>query len=142
MASPVNDRNRSPAGDQSDGARVYVTNACSGSTSVINASTLTVTKTIATSSGRGVAITLNGARAYVTNTASSSVSVIDTATNKVTATIPVGGGPEGVAITPYGDHVYVTATKAGGVAVIDTSTNTVTKTVDRVGLAPVGVAIG
>ncbi|WP_240805642.1 YncE family protein [Streptomyces sp. A1547] len=120
----------------------YVTNAFSGTVSVIDTATNTVTATIPVGSRpEGVAVTPDGTRVYVANSDGTTVSVISTASNAVTATITVGRGPRGVAITPDGTRAYVTNSISGTVSVISTATNTVTATVS-VGMAPRGVAVG
>jgi YVTN family beta-propeller protein len=121
--------------------RAYVTNLISGTVSVIETATNTVTATIPVgSSPRGVAVSPDGTRAYVTNESSDTVSVIDTATNTVTATIPVGDGPDSVVVTPEGTRAYVANQGSGTASVIDTATNTVTATIP-VGSSPRGVAV-
>jgi YVTN family beta-propeller protein len=70
-----------------DGSKVYVVNEGSGSVSVIDTATNTVTTIPVGQSPKGVAVTPDGSKVYVVNEGSSSVSVIDTATNTV---IPTG----------------------------------------------------
>jgi YVTN family beta-propeller protein len=75
----------------------YVTNYGSGTVSVIDEATNTVTANIAVGSGpTGVAVNPATNTAYVTNYGSGTVSVIDEATNTVTATIPLPVGAVGV----------------------------------------------
>jgi YVTN family beta-propeller protein/cysteine-rich repeat protein len=126
-----------------------VTNANSGSVSVINTATNTVIKTIVLPTGSGpvrIAITPNGDKAYVSDDVSDSVWVIDTATNMITPTSPIpfasGTGPSGVAVTPDGLKVYVALYYSNdAVAVIDTATDMVSDTITGVGPLPDGVAI-
>ena len=119
----------------------YVVNHGSGSVSVINTATNTVTATIKIGSDPELeAMTPNGKRLYVANGGSDTVSVINTTTNRVAATIKVGPFPNGVAVTPDGRTVYVTNLNADTVSVISTATNRVTTTI-RVGRAPIGVAV-
>jgi YVTN family beta-propeller protein len=74
-----------------DSGHAYVTNAGSGSVSVIDIGSNTVTVTISVgTSPQGVAVTPDGRYAYITNRDSSRVSVIDIASNTVAATILVG----------------------------------------------------
>ena len=118
----------------------YVTNAGSGTVSVINTATNSVLTTVPVGvSPEQVAVSLNGLFAYVTNPGSDNVSVIDTATNTVVATILVGTGPAGIAATPNG-AVYVANSGSNNVSVIDTATNTVVATI-VVDSGPAGVAI-
>ncbi|MFF1626199.1 beta-propeller fold lactonase family protein [Streptomyces sp. NPDC058272] len=126
-----------PAAAQ-DNTFAYVTNDSSGTVSVIDTATNTVTATIPVGTApQGVALTPDGTRVYVTNSGSDTVSVIDTSTNTVTATVPVGVGPRGVAV---GGSVYVTNAGSDTVSVIDTSSNTVTATIP-VGDFPQGVGV-
>jgi YVTN family beta-propeller protein len=82
-----------------DGTRAYITNNGSGTVSVINTTTNTVTGSPITVglTPFGVGITPDGTRAYVANQGANTVSVIDTATNTASA-ITAGTGPFGVAI--------------------------------------------
>ncbi|WFB09936.1 beta-propeller fold lactonase family protein [Streptomyces sp. LX-29] len=124
-----------------DGLRAYVTNSGSGTVSVIDPATNTVSATVTVGTGPwGVAVHPDGTRAYVTNSTAGTVSVINTATNTVTATVTVGTTPRGVALTPDGTRAYVANSGSGTVSVINTATNTVTATV-TVGTGPWGVAV-
>lgn len=121
-----------PAGATSN-CFAYVTNADSGTVSVIDTATNTVSATITTGDVPvGVAVAPDGATAYVTNVASDTVSVIDTATNAVTGTI-TSPDPVAVAVSPNGATAYVAnGGSTNTVSVIDTATNTVTATIDDV----------
>ncbi|MFD4620355.1 YncE family protein, partial [Streptomyces sp. NPDC058475] len=67
-----------PAAAQ-DNTFAYVTNDSSGTVSVIDTATNTVTATIPVGTApQGVALTPDGTRVYVTNSGSDTVSVIDT----------------------------------------------------------------
>jgi YVTN family beta-propeller protein len=124
-----------------DGSFALVASNDSGTVSVINTSTNTVTATIPVGSPSGVAISPDGSFAYVTGIGEGGpVSVINTKTFAVTATITVGAFPVGVAISPDGSFAYVTNSGGNTVSVIKTSTNTVTATIS-VGNTPSGVAI-
>jgi len=136
-----------------DDKKVYVTNAVSGTVSVIDTSQRTVIKTIAVGTEpTGCALTLDGAKLYVANLASDSVSVIDTGNDSVVKTIAaVGAKPRAIAIAEAGGKtkVYVTQFLAqlvddargvdqkegrddgreGRVSVIDASTDTLVKTI-------------
>ena len=102
-----------------DGNYAYVTNESSGTVSVIEISTNTVTATVTVgSSPVGIAITPDGNYAYVTNYGSGTVSVIQINTDTVTATVTVGTDPIGIAITPDGNYVYVANKDSGNVSVI------------------------
>ncbi len=113
----------------------YVTNYSSGTVSVIDTASNTVTATLAVGSGpERVAFTPDGSKAYVTNSLSNTVSVIDTSTNMVVATIPVGSSPAGEDISPDGTKVYVATT--GAVWIVDTASDTVSGTFPVVGGNP------
>ena len=95
-----------------DNKKAYVTNALSGSVSVIDAATYKVLKTISVGTEPfGCALTFDGAKLYVANLFSNNVSVISTATDTVSKTIEgVGVQPRGIAIASVGGDtkVYVT----------------------------------
>ena len=143
-----------------DGSLAYVSNQISGTVSVIDTATHTVTDTnpatpevdpISFGSGTiRVAFSPDGSLAYIT--AFGSVAVIDTAThtfidaNPATPavdniSVPGGGSVTSVAFSPDGSFAYVTNTGSRTVTVIDTATHTrvdinpATPTVDRI---PVG----
>ncbi len=102
-----------------DDKKVYVTNAVSGTVSVVDASQRAVIKTIAVGTEpTGCALTLDGAKLYVANLGSNDVSVIDAATDSVVKTIAaVGAKPRAVAVAEVGGKtkVYVTQFLAQGV---------------------------
>jgi serine/threonine-protein kinase len=113
-----------------DGRHAYVTNNNSGSVSVIDTDSDSVTATVTVGTApSGIAVAPDGRHAYATNQASGSVSVIDTDSNTVTATIPVGQGPGDIAVSPDGRRAYTTNRLSGSVSVIDTGSTTVTATV-------------
>jgi YVTN family beta-propeller protein len=122
----------------------YVANNGSGTLSVIDAATNTVTATVNVASGpTGVAVDPLTGVVYVTNTDSDSVSVVSPTTDAVTTTIPLafGAAPMGIAITPNGASAYVADAGTNTVSVVDTSTNAVTVTIP-VGSTPEAVAAG
>jgi YVTN family beta-propeller protein len=160
----ANDRNRKltevPVGDEPrcvaitpDDKKVYVTNAVSGTVTVIDARARTVMKSIAVGTEpTGCALSLDGAKLYVANLGSGSVSVIDTHGDAVTKTIAgVGDKPRAIAVAEVGGKtkVYVTQWLAqlvddarpidqkegrddgreGRVTVIDGATDSVSKTI-------------
>ena len=108
---PVGDEPRCVAITPDD-KKVYVTNAVSGTVSVIDARSYNVTKTIPVGTEpTGCALTLDGAKLYVANLGSDSVSVIDTHTDTVAKTITnVGAKPRAIAVAEVGGKtkVYVT----------------------------------
>src|SRR5208282_4097952 len=106
----------------------YITNANSGTVSVINTATNMVVGSPITVGNFpfGVAVTPDGSKVYVANQYDGTVSVIATATNMVVGSpITVGNGPVGVAVTPDGSKVYVANEGDSTVSVISTATNTV-----------------
>ncbi|MGH3266621.1 MAG: hypothetical protein ACRDNS_32075, partial [Trebonia sp.] len=114
----------SPTGPEA--GEVYVSNETSGTVSVINPATITVTATITVGSEpAGVAVSPTGPEAgevYVSNETSGTVSVIDPATNTVTVTTTVGSEPAGVAVSPTGPEageVYVSNETSGTVSILD-----------------------
>jgi YVTN family beta-propeller protein len=136
-----------------DYKKAYVSNAVSGSVTVVDAAKYNVLKTISVGAEPfGCALTLDGAKLYVANLSSNSVSVIDTASDAVAKTIDnVGEKPRGVAVAEVGGQtkVYVTQFLAqlvsdaraidqkegrddgreGRVTVINAATDTVAKTI-------------
>ena len=89
------------------GTVAYVTNFSSGTVSVVNTSTGTVTATVTVGSEPwGVAVDPVLPVAFVANLGGG-VSVVNTSTNTVTATIGAGAGPYGVAFNPAGTDAYV-----------------------------------
>jgi YVTN family beta-propeller protein len=122
---------------QPPGQFAYVTNADSGTMSVIDLSTNTARLTMPiTPQGRAelasptyVAITPNGGFAWATYGTSSTASVVNTSTNLLMASVPSGLDANGVAISPDGTTAYVVSNSLGGIAVVDTKTNKVTRVV-------------
>ena len=132
-----------------DYRKAYVSNALSGTVSIIDAVTYKVLKTVTVGTEPfGCALTLDGGKLYVANLFSNNVSVINTATDTVVKTIDgVGIQPRGIAVTE--SKVYVTQFlaqtrtdprpieakegsddgKEGRVTVISAATDTVLKTI-------------
>ncbi len=111
-----------------DDREAYVTNAISGTVSVIslngNMSSLAATIPVGTEP-RGCAVTPNGERLYVANHTEGTVSAINLETRQVVGTVDVGGNPIALAITNDGDtedideRVFVTQFYAQAVAGAD-----------------------
>ena len=136
-----------------DDRKIYVTNAVSGTVSVIDANQRTVIKTVTVGTEpTGCALTLDGAKLYVANQGSNDVSVIDTGSDTIVKSIvAVGSKPRAIAIAEAGGKtkVYVTQFLAqptddarsvdqkegrddgreGRVSVIDASNDTLIKTI-------------
>ena len=93
-----------------NGTLAYVANAVSGTVSVINLQTLTVTTTISVGvEPAAVALSPAGSLLYVANSASNSLSVINTATNTLVSPTPTtvdlspfGTAPRAIAVTNNG----------------------------------------
>jgi YVTN family beta-propeller protein len=126
---------------------VYVTNAASGSVSIIDTTTQQVTATVPAGSGpEGLAFTPDGALAFIASTGSNAVSVIDSdplspTYNSLLASIPVGSQPYGVAVTPDGNFAYVTNQCSNNVYKIDAHAFAVVGSPIPVGANPLGIAI-
>ncbi len=109
-------------------ATVYVANFGSGTVSVIDAGSNTVTATIPVGIHPwGEVVNPAGTRLYVANEASSTVSVINTMANTVVDTIATTGLPRALAINSAGTTLFV-----GGfdkVQMVNTATDTVTATI-------------
>lgn len=88
-------------------AEAYVTNAVSGTVSVIALTGVNAFKVVAEipvgTEPRGIAVTPNGTALFVANHTAGTVSKIDVATRTVIDTGVVGGNPYAVAITNDGD---------------------------------------
>jgi YVTN family beta-propeller protein len=103
----------------------------SGTVSVIDTATNTVTKTIEVGlHPTGMALSPRGDRLYVANANSDTISAIDTATDEVKATLHVGladkdgapvlgSSPNAIAVSPDGRTLYVANASQNAVAVID-----------------------
>jgi len=101
------------------GTVAYVANQRTGTVSVIDTATNTVTGTIPVGSNPyGVAVNPSATMVYAVNNTGGSLSEIETATNTVAATIPVGTGPHDVALSPDGTVAYVTNGGSNTVSVL------------------------
>jgi YVTN family beta-propeller protein len=106
--------------------------AITGTVSVVDLSTMTVTATISTGL-HPTGMALYGRSLLVANTYSDSISIIDTATNKVTRTIPLGlpisvpgagqpaygAAPNSIAVDARKGTAYVALYNANAVGVVD-----------------------
>ena len=153
-----------------NGAFVYSINYVNGNPgtgtmSVINTATNTVTATITGFSGPfAIAITSTGRYAYVTNFGSNNfapfgntVSVVDLCANAIVDTIDLGIQPSGIVIPPYSCYAYVTnyntlyrvgaptfsglTAGQGTVNIINLKTNEVVAPTILVGQSPANIAV-
>jgi YVTN family beta-propeller protein len=109
------------------GNQVFVTNHDSGTVSVVNASTGTVTTVVHVGTfPSSVAIAPSGNQAYIS--VSAGIAVLDTTTDRLVATIALPSQPIGVAFLPDGQTAYALDAPSN-VSVIDTATNSVTATI-------------
>jgi YVTN family beta-propeller protein len=122
---------------QPPGQFAYVTNADSGTMSVVDLSSNT-TKLVmpitplglaAPVSSTFVAITPNGGFAWATYGPASTTSVVNSSTNLLMASVPTGLDANGVTVSPDGGTAYVVSNSLGGIALVDTMTNKVTSVV-------------
>jgi YVTN family beta-propeller protein len=128
---------------------LYVTNAQSNTTSVINASTNQVVGTIPVG-GEPTGITYDpfDNAVYVANTSSNSTSVISCENDSLVSTVPVGAFPVGIMVDPVNDLVYVANSGSaegslvnGTISVIQPSNNSLKATIPNVGAAPWSLAL-
>ena len=83
----------------------YVTNAISGTVSVVNLAQRRVVKTISVGTEpRGCALTPSGALLYVANHTEGTVAIVDTDSRTVVGKVNVGRNPTAIAITNDGDN--------------------------------------
>lgn len=122
---------------QPAGQFAYVTNADSGTMSVVDLSTNTTKLTAPIAPpGRAVlasptfiAITPNGGFAWAVYGPASATSVFNTSTNLLVASVPTGIDANGVTISPDGSTAYIVSNSLGGIELVDTKTNRVTRVV-------------
>ncbi|HTX62955.1 MAG TPA: hypothetical protein VMD28_04920 [Acidimicrobiales bacterium] len=131
-----------------DGLDVYVTDSAAGTVSVIDATTLRVTRTITVGQlPWTVVLSSSGATAYVADPDSDAVSIIDTASGSV-STLTIVGDPESLALSPNGTTLWVGQGEGSHVVVVTTSNDTETGAVELGfsgpqsgdGLEPTGLA--
>ena len=124
---------------QPPGQLAYVTNADSGTMSVVDLSTNSTKLTMPiaplgqaeVASLTFVAITPNGGFTWATYEHSSSAAVVNTSTNLLTASVPSGLDANGIAISPDGALAYVVSNSLGGIVLVDTKTNKPTRVVGQ-----------
>nr|WP_252187757.1 cadherin-like beta sandwich domain-containing protein [Anaeromonas frigoriresistens] len=119
-----------------DGSKAYVANY-DYSISVINTSSLEVTKSIRTI-GRPMALVNVGSDIYFVKKESNKISIIDTITDKLkTETIEYDsfGSAYGITVNPDGTKIYVPNVFNKNIGVIDLDTKKVEKKIDIMGMA-------
>lgn len=106
-----------------DGSLLYVSNATSGSVSVIDTATLTVKQEITGLGSHlsGIALVPHQPTLLVCDNWGYKLLVVALASGKKTAEVPVGAEPVAVAVTPDGRTAFVSSASADTVDVIDLS---------------------
>jgi YVTN family beta-propeller protein len=98
-------------------------NQASGTVSVIDTATDTVTGTIQVGAGpEELALSPDGSTLYVADEVGNAISAVNTATNTVTATYTGLAGPSGLAVSPDGSTVYASLYNASEVVAVSTAT--------------------
>lgn len=108
-----------------DGSTIYVSNAGSGTVSVIDTASGTVTSVDVAGQPVRVVLSANGEKLYVA-TASGGIKVVDTATKTLLTAQTVNVPAIDIALSPDGTKLYA-LNRNGTLATIDTATGTVTK---------------
>lgn len=109
---------------------VYVTNISSGSVTVINFNTNTVSEIISCGAKtKGIDITPDGSEVWVANANDNSISVISTLNNKVINTLKTGNEPIALKFSVDGKYCLVTNLSDGTVSVFNQSSKVEIKTI-------------
>jgi YVTN family beta-propeller protein len=126
-----------------DGHKLWVANSTSGTISVLDTASDTVTATLSVAAGPvNIAFSPDGRNAYVTDYKSATLVILNAASGDLVGQpIPVQSGPWGVAVTPDGHRAYVTSCGASSVSVIDTATAKLLGRPIAVGTCPLGIAV-
>jgi YVTN family beta-propeller protein len=104
-----------------DGARAFVTNIGSGSTTAIDLSAQRKLRDLDTGAGsEAIAIAPDGNRVWVAAREAGQLTVIDAATLEIEKRVPLAGVPIRVALTSDGDTALVSCAGSGEVVAIDT----------------------
>ena len=109
-----------------DFSRLYVANAQSGTISIIDTNSHTVTHTISVNPGgrlNSVVIAPDGTALYATDAKSGNVDVFGLPEGEKIATIPVRLFPQRMALSKKNAHLYVVNSASNNVSVIDTATH-------------------
>lgn len=115
-----------------DGTRLFVTDFGGATVTMLDATTWTRAKEIATPAGpHGIALSPDGHTAYVACSGGAALAVLDTTTAALTATIPLPApaAPTGVVLSPDGHYAYVTDTLAGRLLTVDLTSRRVVHSV-------------
>lgn len=126
-----------------DASRVFVTNICGTTVSIISTATNSILATLGVGAQPwGVAVSPDGSRVYVANNSSGTVTVIDNTTTPPTVLTTIGGVGfvNYVAVHPDGTRAYVTSSTGNTVWELNTASNTITTSVGT-GSNPFGVAV-
>ena len=127
---------------------LYVCNNASGTISIIDTATYTVTSTLSPVRCQAVAVTPDGSSVWVSTndptTVFPTIAIIDTATNTISTTFPIGSvranAPFWIAFSPDGAFAYAAGFPNNQVSVIDTAAHATVATVP-VGSFPTFVAV-
>ncbi|WP_344069482.1 YncE family protein [Nostocoides vanveenii] len=114
-----------------DASKVLVSNWCSWSLSVIDATTTKETARIDLGGKypRGIVVSPDSRTAYVALMGSQRIVAVDLATKAVSTFAEPGNGPRHLVMSPDGKFIYVTNNTSGTVAKIDRATGAVLATV-------------
>jgi YVTN family beta-propeller protein len=126
-----------------DGSKAYVANALSGTVSVIDTKTNTVSATLPVLIGgrlNGVAVPPDEDRLYVAEVSSGQVYVLSLPGGTHVERIKVRDFPQGMGLSPDGKRLYVVNTASDNVSVIDTASNELLINIP-VGARPHSIAI-
>lgn len=109
-----------------DGARAYVTNIGSGTTTALDLGAGRKLGDVATGAGsEALALTPNGRELWVAARADGEIAVVDTATLEVTARLPLPGIPIRIAVTPDGATALVTCAGSSELVAYDVAARAV-----------------
>ena len=120
---------------------IWVTNETDNTISVIDTTTLEVTRTIPTGERpRGITFAHDGSVAYVCASDSDTVQVIDPVTGDVLHNLPSGEDPEQFVLAPDGKHLYIANEDDAITTVVDVESRKVVAQIN-VGIEPEGMAV-
>ena len=107
-----------------DGARAYVTNIGSGTTTALDLAAGRKLGDAATGAGsEALALTPDGRELWVAARAAGSIAVLDTSTLEIAARIPLAGVPIRIAMTPDGRTALVTCAGSAELVAFDVATH-------------------